>query len=45
MNTTNFILEDLEKYDFVKLYKSAKHPREKNRPMWAASKEVKETLA
>lgn len=31
MDTTIFIPEELEKYDFIKLYKSAKHPREKNR--------------
>ncbi len=31
METTILIPEELEKHDFIKLYKSAKHPREKNR--------------
>jgi transposase len=31
MDTTILIPEKLEKHDFIKLYKFAKHPREKNR--------------
>lgn len=31
MKTTILIPEEIEKHDFIKLYKSAKHPREKNR--------------
>jgi transposase len=31
METTILIPEELKKHDFTKLYKSAKHPREKNR--------------
>ena len=31
METTILIPEEIEKHDFIKLYKSAKHLREKNR--------------
>ena len=31
MDTTILIPEELDKHDFTKLYKSSKHPREKNR--------------
>lgn len=31
MKTIILIPEELERHDFIKLYKSAKHPREKNR--------------